>query len=135
MALHESERESSCDYTLVKNCLFGEQMSQPILILSDETPSVRSRIERSRAIAAPRGDRFARRVSLPYDKSLAIKWDWSIFDKFLIARRLFLSVPALGPDELHRRQPPGQTELPDISESPPGAFALEGLESPKKALR
>ena len=55
------DREDSRGYALVKNCLFGEQMSQPILILSDETPSVRSRIERSRAIAAPLGDRFARR--------------------------------------------------------------------------
>ena len=72
MACTNSKEKGCCDYTLVKNCLFGEQMSEPILILSDETPSVRSRIERSRVIAVPLGDRFARRVSLPYDKSLAI---------------------------------------------------------------
>jgi hypothetical protein len=72
MACTNSKEKGCCDYTLVKNCLFGEQMSEPILILSDETPSVRSRIERSWAIATPLGDRFARRVSLPYDKSLAI---------------------------------------------------------------
>ena len=45
MACTNSKEKGSCDYTLVKNCLFGEQMSEPILILSDETPSVRSRIE------------------------------------------------------------------------------------------
>ena len=39
------EREHSRGYALVKNCLFGEQMSPPRLTLSDRTLSAHFRIE------------------------------------------------------------------------------------------
>jgi hypothetical protein len=39
------EREHSRGYALVKNCLFGEQMSPPRLTLSDQTLSAHFRIE------------------------------------------------------------------------------------------
>ena len=39
------DREDSRGYALVKNCLFGEQMSPPRLTLSDRTLSAHFRIE------------------------------------------------------------------------------------------
>ena len=39
------DREDSRGYAVVKNCLFGEQMSPPRLTLSDQSLSAHSRIE------------------------------------------------------------------------------------------